>query len=533
MSMDFLIEMAWKSVAISGGGLLIVALLRSRSAADRAAVLRVAVLMLLSLPLVSLLFPGLVVETSAPAAVPFQPIAPLSAIDEAELASFAAIEPLEASAPVHASGDWNDPGILFLLLYLGGAAMVAARLVGGLWTLGRWTAEAGPVTSPEWIAAFERSDAPAGVRLLASGDATSPLSWGWLRPVILIDAESLRRPEDADAILAHELAHIARRDWLSLIASRLTVAIFWFNPLVWRMDGEVAHQAEEAADSAAAAKVEPTRYAQTLLDLARQDGGFLPANAMAGSEPGLSRRVRALLDGRFRRTSGSFWTLVAICACVAIAAPVAALEFVPRSPEPPAAPVAPLPNSAAPVAPVAPAALPATVHAGMAVAVPAAAPTAPAAPVAAALLVQSAAPAAPPAPAAAESPASPPAPPARSRERALVDVDSLIAMRIHGVDARYIEAMTSLGEAFRKVSPDQLVAMRIHGVSPQFVRELQGQGFRHVTPEQAVTLRIQGISAKAEARARARVKVERPVRVRPPHPVEVDDAEQDADDIVE
>jgi hypothetical protein len=117
-------------------------------------------------------------------------------------------------------------------------------------------------------------------------------------------------------------------------------------------------------------------------------------------------------------------------------------------------------------------------------------------------------------------------------ERRLVDVDTLIAMRIHGVDARYVQAMTALGDAFRKVSPDQLIAMRIHGVSPQFVRELQGQGFKHVTPEQAVKLRIHGISAKAEKRARARV--ERPVRVRVPHPPAAhSDAVENADDVVE
>jgi len=191
---------------------------------------------------------------------------------------------------------------------------------------------------------------------MVSEEASSPLSWGLRRPVILLDRDTLRAPEEAGAILAHEVAHVARRDWPSLILSRLAVALFWFNPLVWRLDREVAQQAEEAADSDAAATVEPARYAQTLLDWARLSGSpTLPANAIAAGEPGLSRRVKAILDGRVARRSGSGWAVAAMLGCAAFAAPVAALEFVPEAPDAPPAPIAP----PAPAAPLAPAAAPA------------------------------------------------------------------------------------------------------------------------------------------------------------------------------
>lgn len=381
MSYDFLFEMAWKSAAISAAALAVVTALRSRSAADRGAVLRVGVLLLLSLPVIALLFPALVVETAAPEAAPMlassAPV-PAYALSNAELASS---ETLASLSAVQATGDWNDPGILFLLLYLGGVAMVGGRLLAGLLTLRRWTGDAREVTDPHWLAALDRAGDGAGeIRLLVSDEAASPLSWGWRNPVILLDRDALRRPEDADAILTHEAAHVLRGDWLSLIASRVTVALFWFNPLVWRLDREVAQQAEEAADGYAAERVEPARYAQTLLDWARQDGGFIPANAMAGSEPGLSRRVKALLDGRFRRRSSRFWSLAAMAAVAAVAAPVAALEFVPEAPEAPEPPEAPR----APAAPRVPGA-----------------PPAPAAPVAA------------PAPNAPEAPPAPPAPPVK------------------------------------------------------------------------------------------------------------------------
>ncbi|PSJ40494.1 M56 family metallopeptidase [Allosphingosinicella deserti] len=364
MSYSFLLEMAWKSAAISGAVLLLALLLRSRSAADRGALLRVGIVMLLLLPAVSLLMPSLVVETAATETAPVaaseaapvlaSPAAATALPDGASLAAPGALTAMSAEGS--AAGDWNDPGILFLLLYVGGLLMVGGRLAIGIGTLARWTREAAEVECLAWRTALGRAAADRDIRLLVSDDVRSPLSWGVRRPVILLDPDTLRRHDDADAILAHEVAHIVRGDWLSLIGSRIAVALFWFNPLVWRLDREVAQQAEEAADSYAVARVEPTRYAQTLLDWARVSGGLVPANAMAGSEHGLARRVRALLDGRAGRRSGSFWTFAAMAACAAVAAPVAALEFVPQAPEPVEADEAPdaVEAAGAPQAPDAP-----------------------------------------------------------------------------------------------------------------------------------------------------------------------------------
>ena len=380
MSYDFLIEMGWKSAAIAGGALLLAAMLRSRAAADRGAVLKLAVALLLALPAIALFAPALEVETAAPpqaATAEAVPYAPPAAVEPAP----AVARPESAGAPSVAS-DWDDPSLLFFLLYVGGVLMVAGRLLAGLWTLRRWTRGAVEVESPEWRAALARAGGGSlGIRLLACDEAGTPLSWGLRRPVILLDPDTLRSPEEADAILAHEVAHVARRDWPSLILSRLAVALFWFNPLVWRLDREVAQQAEEAADSDAAATVEPARYAQTLLDWARLSGAnALPANAIAAGEPGLSRRVKAILDGRVARRSGSAWAVAAMLGCAAFAAPVAALEFVleaPEAPEAPLAPVAPEAPTAAP-APLAPAAPPAALAPGAAPAPPAAlAPLAP------------------------------------------------------------------------------------------------------------------------------------------------------------
>jgi len=260
---------------------------------------------------------------------------------------------------------WDDPTPLVLLAYLGGLLMVGSRLLAGLIMLGRWTRAGREAACPEWQAAFERARwaAPGGerLRLLVSDAVPSPLSWGWRRPVILIDPDTLAQPGEAEAILAHEVAHIARRDWPVLMLTRLAAALFWFNPLVWLLEREVVQQAEEAADCEAAACVEPARYARTLLSWAQVNGRMIPANSIAPSGSALARRVRAILDRRSReRPAGSPLTAFAALLCIAIAAPVAAMQLVQaaRPPAPPAAPPAPEVADApdAPEAPPAPAA---------------------------------------------------------------------------------------------------------------------------------------------------------------------------------
>ena len=76
-------------------------------------------------------------------------------------------------------------------------------------------------------------------RLMVSDSVPSPLSWGWRRPVILIDRDTLDEPEEADAILAHQMAHVARKDWLALMLTRVAATAFWFNPVVWLLEREI------------------------------------------------------------------------------------------------------------------------------------------------------------------------------------------------------------------------------------------------------------------------------------------------------
>jgi hypothetical protein len=187
MSIEFLAEMAWKSALISAGALAIAALLKSRSPNERAAVLRTAIALILMLPVLTWLLPALEIVTSAP-----EPAAP-AALTPEMLAAMASASPEAQSAAAPVVQD--DPTPLILFAWIGGMAMVGFRLLAGLWTLRRWTRTASEVECPRWRETFEAlgGDAPAarGVRLLV-GDVPSPLGWGWLNPVILIDRDTIR-----------------------------------------------------------------------------------------------------------------------------------------------------------------------------------------------------------------------------------------------------------------------------------------------------------------------------------------------------
>jgi beta-lactamase regulating signal transducer with metallopeptidase domain len=321
MNFDFMVEMAWKSALISALALAIAAALRFRPAAERSGVLRAAVALVLFLPLIALALPALPIVTKTvadsgsalPLSLPLQ-------------MALVAPDPI-AAAPAPAW--WENPAPLLEILWLGGAALVLARLVAGLVTLARWTRAGTPVESRDWTEKLACAAEAAGhdgpVRLLAS-DASAPMSWGWRRPVILVDRDTIRAPGEADAVLAHEFAHIVRRDWLLLILARLMVALFWFNPLMWLLERRLVDLAEEAADARALVHVEPARYAQTLLIFARQAGRMaVPATAIA--DRGLGRRVRAILSQRPRVGAADPRRVrLAMAACVLLAAPIAALK---------------------------------------------------------------------------------------------------------------------------------------------------------------------------------------------------------------
>jgi hypothetical protein len=178
-----------------------------------------------------------------------------------------------------------------------------------------------------------------GTALLTSNELASPISWGVIRPVILLNSRAVEAADEAEAIIAHELAHVARLDWLKLLLARVATALFWFNPLVWLLARE-AHQLREetADDTVLAADIVDTDYAQLLVGVARHEcpGLLLGAHGVAPSKSSLARRVARVLDGKqVRGPVARSFALGVFVGAVVVAAPLAALTLTPSAPKAP------------------------------------------------------------------------------------------------------------------------------------------------------------------------------------------------------
>lgn len=124
-----------------------------------------------------------------------------------------------------------------------------------------------------------------------------PLTFGWLKPIILLPNDAPSWPKARlDAVLAHELAHVRRRDSITQWLAALACAFYWPNPLMWLGARALRRDAEMAADDAVlAGGVQASGYAAELLRLASDARGPRYAVAMAAPSA-LEARVKSVLS---------------------------------------------------------------------------------------------------------------------------------------------------------------------------------------------------------------------------------------------
>ena len=156
-------------------------------------------------------------------------------------------------------------------LYLAVASLLLGRFLLGLAFTRRLLRSSERVYDARARLPLDRRAHAANFRatppLFESEHISVPLTIGALRSAILLPA-GWREWDDAklDAVLAHELSHVARRDGLTQRVALIHRAIFWFSPLAWWLDRHLSDLAEAASDEAAlAAGASRTDYARTLL----------------------------------------------------------------------------------------------------------------------------------------------------------------------------------------------------------------------------------------------------------------------------
>ncbi|HEX6203347.1 MAG TPA: M56 family metallopeptidase [Thermoanaerobaculia bacterium] len=196
--------------------------------------------------------------------------------------------------------------LLAVLAWLALAAFFAARLAGDYLRLAARLRERWPVADGAVAALFGRLLGKSGRRrpvgLTGSERLPVPIAWGLARPEVSLPARVLRdlSPYHQESILAHELAHVLRRDPAWLAAARLIEAVLFFQPLNRLARRRLQELAEYRCDDRAVELTgRPIELARCLTEVAawRLAGlAALPVPSMA-SGSALGRRVRRLVHG--------------------------------------------------------------------------------------------------------------------------------------------------------------------------------------------------------------------------------------------
>ena len=187
------------------------------------------------------------------------------------------------------------------------AAALGLRMALGLVWVGRATAGraasslAGSDEERGWQTKLARLAARCGidrqVRLRIVDSLASPVTAGCWRPVVLVPAALVTGmpPQLLEALLAHELGHVRRHDYLVNLVQNVIEALLFYHPAVWWISRRIRHEREQIADDFAARQLgEPRRLAKALSELERlQFSGHRLVQAAAGGD--LMARIRRLV----------------------------------------------------------------------------------------------------------------------------------------------------------------------------------------------------------------------------------------------
>ncbi len=218
--------------------------------------------------------------------------------------------PLAATTPLAAP--WRErwthtlPTALpyIVIAWLLGVVIFTARNVGGFLLARRLIRREVRPVAAHWQARFESLCATLQLRravtLLESTLIEVPSLVGWLKPVILLPASAMTgfTPQQFEAVLAHELAHICRHDYLVNLAQSFIETIFFYHPAAWWLSHRIRTEREYCCDDMVLrARVDAKDYAMALVTL-EQARATLPGMVLAFRGGSLLHRVQRILGVR-------------------------------------------------------------------------------------------------------------------------------------------------------------------------------------------------------------------------------------------
>ena len=397
-----LVDIAAKGLLVLLAAAIVVVLLRRRSAAERHALWTGAMALLLLLPIFSALAPGRLLRVlpgetdlrsetdslaNAVALVPERTAAGSDAIErtsQSPTQSGAADEksqnapqsagtaanldegriPSDAQSNAKLAGpphvippesphvpDGAAPHIftlrlpaLMLIIWAAGFVGCLLLLIVDLIAL-RWiAARAAQITRGPWMEAFDQARAaldPPPVMLLERPGSGMPLVYGLIAPTLVLPADADKWPPlRRRIVVAHELAHVNRRDCATQFLARIACAVHWFNPLAWWALRQMRIERERACDDRVidvqhGAAAPAAEYASHLLEIARSMRAGRPGAwaAVAMARPSqLEGRLLAILDDhRDRRTVGRAFIAAGCAGALMTLGALAAFQLAPRA----------------------------------------------------------------------------------------------------------------------------------------------------------------------------------------------------------
>ncbi|HEY0512218.1 MAG TPA: M56 family metallopeptidase [Thermoanaerobaculia bacterium] len=216
-------------------------------------------------------------------------------------------DPLAGTPAADAAGPFTEArtlGVSLLprvfALWLAGVAALSLYHLGGWSRVRRLPRQERP--AGEELQALARTlgrrlGIARAVALLESAAVSVPMVVGWLRPVVLVPASALAglSPRQLEAILAHELAHVRRHDYLINLLQTVVETLLFYHPAVWWVSAQVRRERENCCDDLAVAVCgDRLGYARALADL---EGLRAPASSLilAASGGSLVERIRRLI----------------------------------------------------------------------------------------------------------------------------------------------------------------------------------------------------------------------------------------------
>jgi TRAP-type C4-dicarboxylate transport system substrate-binding protein/beta-lactamase regulating signal transducer with metallopeptidase domain len=195
------------------------------------------------------------------------------------------------------------PLLPYLVVFWGiGVLVLSVRLLGGLWYLRKLrthlTEPVSTMLMTQLHSVSERLGLARSVQLRESLVATVPLVVGWLRPMILLPSSVISglSVKQLEMILAHELAHIRRHDYLVNLLQSVIETLLFYHPAVWWVSRQIRKEREHCCDDLAVNVCggDKQSYARTLADLDDLRTNVQFVQAITGGS--LLKRILRLAD---------------------------------------------------------------------------------------------------------------------------------------------------------------------------------------------------------------------------------------------